>query len=94
MAPIDSRWRPALTVFCSLSSRISKATEALVEEVLGLVAQPAGVRLSVSITWPACCSAARTTSVRCTIRSARSPGRFEQLVGLVVGLGHANPGAP
>ena len=58
------------TVFCELVEQDLEAAEALVEEVLGLVAQAAGVGLGRLMICRARCSAARTTSVRCTIRSA------------------------
>ena len=70
--PIDSRWRPAPTVFCSLSSRISKLPRRWSRKSSVSWRSRRASASAVSITWRARCSAARTTSVRCTIRSART----------------------
>ena len=64
--------RPAPTVFSVRSSTISKLRELLVAVVLALVAQPAGLVLGRLDVWRALRSAALTTSVRCTMRSARA----------------------
>ena len=70
IAPIDSRWRPACTVFCSLSSRISNEPRRWSRKSSVSCFRRRESASAVSMTWRARCSAARTTSVRCTIRSA------------------------